>query len=471
MKHLYYHRFIICLLMAFGALCTGCSNATTGNQSSMPESQTKAGVSESADSAGLIKKTTVLANLDNVKMLRTEDPSLIHKPQNQIVFGDHGQGTAYIAEKDGKQYVVHNGKAGKYYDGIDHLTISPDGRRVAYRRNFKDKQQIVVDGVEGLQAYDNIRNLSFSPDSRHFSYLAEFNDSLMLFLDGKLFEGGKDFSNIFYTADASKLLYASTPVGMETRLVVVDLNSGARKLYPCTNYILEKKTQRVALTVAEGDRLWVTDFSLFSPQEVRKSSGSYNLVTNVVFGSDGTTVAFTGVRGTDNFLVVNGKEEPLPGGLAIIDYPAIRPDTNDAAIILATSDRYNRRYFISKATHNDDADRRQYDQIKELVYGKGNISAYLARKGEKWCLVLSGKSGPAFDMIVSPVFSPDGTKIVYRARKAGKRFVVVTDVKKNEHRQLAEYDVVSPIVFTADGKSIAYGAKDSDKLIWKVDSI
>jgi Tol biopolymer transport system component len=84
---------------------------------------------------------------------------------------------------------------------------------------------------------------------------------------------------------------------------------------------------------------------------------------------------------------------------------------------------------------------------------------------------VNGKEGPAFERVVTPVFSPDDKRLVYRARKDGKRFVVVADTGGKTIKQHPAYEQVFQTVFTADGKSIAYGVKDGKKLIWKVEKI
>jgi len=80
---------------------------------------------------------------------------------------------------------------------------------------------------------------------------------------------------------------------------------------------------------------------------------------------------------------------------------------------------------------------------------------------------VSGKEVPVFGQVVTPMFSPDRKFLVYRARKDAKRFVVVAGAI----RQHPAYEQVFLVVFTADGKSVAQGVKDGNKLIWKVEKI
>ena len=54
---------------------------------------------------------------------------------------------------------------------------------------------------------------------------------------------------------------------------------------------------------------------------------------------------------------------------------------------------------------------------------------------------------------------------MYRARKDGKRFVVVADADGKLLSRHPAYEMVFPTVFTADGGSVAYGVKDGQKTL------
>ena len=51
--------------------------------------------------------------------------------------------------------------------------------------------------------------------------------------------------------------------------------------------------------------------------------------------------------------------------------------------------------------------------------------AYVAEKGGKRFIVLDGQPGTEYDVVGTPVFSPDGKRLAYAARKGEKWFVVV----------------------------------------------
>jgi len=91
--------------------------------------------------------------------------------------------------------------------------------------------------------------------------------------------------------------------------------------------------------------------------------------------------------------------------------------------------------------------------------------------GPRQFYVVNGNEGPSFDKVLPPMFSPDGSYVVGRVKMGGSRFIVVLNLKGEVVRQLPSYEFVSEPVFTADGKSVAYGVMDGKKLIWKVDKL
>jgi hypothetical protein len=209
----------------------------------------------------------------------------------------------------------------------------------------------------------------------------------------------------------------------------------------------------------------VIQFSFDRPDDAAEGP-LYDTIKNLAFGPDGSTLSYVGVRAVKRYLVLNGKEEALPEG-ELPFLPVVRPDLKGAGIIMTNAGWY----FLHQAFYRDNSAGKQYEEAAELVYGKDNRYAYAAREGNTWVVVVNGKDGPAFDRVVMPVFSPDGRFLVYRARKDGKRFVVVADADGKMIRQHPAYEQVFQPVFTTDGKSVAYGVKDGNKLIWKVEKL
>ncbi len=63
-------------------------------------------------------------------------------------------------------------------------------------------------------------------------------------------------------------------------------------------------------------------------------------------------------------------------------------------------------------------------------------------------------------------FSPDSEKLAYFAAGRIDYFIVI-----NGQRGRSYDDVYGPIVFSPDGKSVSYGARKGNDILWVVDSV
>jgi hypothetical protein len=223
---------------------------------------------------------------------------------------------------------------------------------------------------------------------------------------------------------------------------------------------------RAAAICARDGRQGVLTFDLDRPDGVRRGP-MYDSVHGLTFGSDGTSLAYFAERSGGRTVVLNDREEPLPAGDVIVS-AAVRPDGKGIGVLAASGGLVALRQFFFEGGRREAA----YEEAEGLTYGAdGRSHAYAARRGGAWFVVVDGREGPPFERVVSPAFSPDGRFLVYRARAAGKRFVVVANKSGGTVSVHPAYEQVFPVLFTADGKSVAYGVKDGRQLAWKVESL
>lgn len=187
-----------------------------------------------------------------------------------------------------------------------------------------------------------------------------------------------------------------------------------------------------------------------------EASKPYELVMNVVFSPDGGRIAFRGVRGEQNFLVVGEAEKGPFEGVGPAEFS---PDGKRLAYSVTDKDG-TQRYVI------DDVKQKAFAEVTGLVFSKDSSSfAYWAgRAGE--CLIVHGdREGPKYTTVSRPVLSADGKTLAYRATSDGKSRVIVGDKKG------LDFDEVWTPALSADGKHVAYVAKSGAKWCVVVDGV
>ncbi|WP_158414155.1 TolB family protein [Geobacter pickeringii] len=415
----------------------------------------------------------ILATIgDNEKPVTVNMPSgpAYHAPltaQLEFIFSEKGGGVAYVIEKAGTSRVVHNGVAGKPYKTVGTVVLSPDGKRIAYGALVDGKWRMVVDGKEGAP-FNTVKSPLFSPDGSHLAYQAMAGERWHIVVDAAPNAGTpKRYLSHEFSGDSSRIAYIDDVDDKATgRLVVSDL-AFSRQTVVATGVLSMQlnadKTRIAALSTSNGTQS-VMDFTFDKPESVRKGQ-PYENVQGYAFGPDGAALAYIAIRAGKPLMVMNSKEMPLPDGV-MANRPVIHPDMKVAGSLM----------FLNGTTYLQELPQGTresgYETAESLVYSSdGRYHAYAAKKGENWFVVVNGKEGPAFDRVVTPKFSPDGKYLVYRARKSGRRFVVVADATGKTVKAHPEYEQVFEVQFTADGKSIAYGVKDGQKLIWMVEAL
>ncbi len=419
---------------------------------------------------GVLAETTLLATIGDQEEPDSTDPALGDKPAFQIFFNERGRGVAYIAKTAGGVHVVHNGMGGRPYEKFFNLSMSPDGQRIAYSVLSKDgMQRLVLDRREG-QSFDDIGRIIFSPDGKHVAYKVIEKEKLYVVVDDNISNGYSTYNgNPVFSADSTKVAYAEGVDGdRRPRLVISDLMFRKYVIKEASGdlMVVNDARTRIATVNIIQNKQRVIEFSFDQP-DVVKEGPLYDTISQPTFGSDGVSVSYAAVRGKTRLLVLNGREVPLPDD-PMVAMPVVARDQRGAAAIMANVEVM----LAPQALYYDGKTGKQYNEISHLVHTRdGSRHAYGAMKGQHWLVVVNGKEGPMFDIIVSPMFSPDGKRLVYRVRKDGKRFVVVADATGRILRRHPAYEMVFETVFTDDGTSIAYGVKDGQKLIWKVEKL
>jgi hypothetical protein len=417
---------------------------------------------------GVLATTTLLADQADLVTVAGEK---INDQVMDLHFSQWGRGVAYTVKfEDGRTAVVHNGVAGNKYEEILYVRQSRDGKKVAYSARKGSKWSVIVDGREG-HYFDDVGSAEFSPDGKHLLYDAKLGDQWHLVVDGKI---SKDTSSSFYSKFFSKdslqtvTLENTLPDNALARVVIRDLqhNRIAELALQGSAVKYSRDKSRCALQNDFNGKKRVLLVDLTKPAVIGEGR-LYDDISRMAFGSDGTSLAYVAVKDGKQYLVENDREVMLKGVSPTLEAPVPRPGGKGSAIAVTSTDGA----FILFTPHAA-SQQRHYEEAAFPVFdAAGSSYAYCARNGREMFFVVNGHASPAYDMVMAAEFSPDGTRVVARVRKDGKRFVVVMDLQAKVISQHAPYETIFTPTFTADGKSVAYGVQDGSKLIWKVEKL
>lgn len=386
----------------------------------------------------------------------------------EFLFSELGGGVAWADNRDGKARVFHNGCPGRAYDAVGQIALSLDGRRCAYGALRNGTWRLVLDGEEGAP-FSVVQNPVFSPDGLHVAYQAMSGERWHVVVDEKANAGtAARYSEHLFSGDSSRIAFVEDDAELgQGRLVITDLEFGG----PVTveervaALIANPARTRIAAITDRGAQQQVITVA-FDSRSVSPVGPPWENVFGLAFGPDGAALTYRAIRDGKSYVTLNDSMAIQPPGGVVSQ--EIEPGGKALGAIIHNASGVRFQRFFGAPVPEAPV----FDEVEGLVYSAdGRCHAYVARSGEGWSLVVNGKAGPIFDRSVTPQFSPDGKRVVYRARQDGKRFVVVADTEGKTVRQHPAYEQVFPVQFTADGKSVAYGVKDGRQLAWKVEPL
>jgi Tol biopolymer transport system component len=309
--------------------------------------------------------------------------------------------------------VVVDGIPGPHYDSIasgsNAIVFSPDGKRIAYVAKKKGKSVPVVDGKEGPE-FDDIGDgsVAFSPDSQHIAYAGPIGGSWFIGLDGQVLR------------DWPSCEYIRPPVfSKDGKRLACHAGVGGKKVL-----IIDGKV------VSELDRLAKDSLAL---------------------STDLTRYAYVTIEPNGKqHVIADGRHLPKFDGIAQGGMPIFSPNGQRMAYVAATNN--------NAALVVDENLGQEYDQVLGITFspdGKRFACVVGRKKDDKACVLLDGNEQKWFDNILagSPVFSPTGEKVAYRAARGDKRLVVVDSTEGPLYDGLAR-----ELLFSPDGSRLAYFA-------------
>lgn len=313
------------------------------------------------------------------------------------------------------------------HDKRMELTVSADGLHYAYISvdALQQKAFVVHDGVEGPRLKQLQRGMKFSADGSRFAYagrLAEAGECYVIDDETLGPYERADLNTLDFSADGKRIMYAVKAEG-KWRL---HLDGQPQAAYD-----------------------YIAGPALLSP--------------------DGRRYAYKGKRGGKWVVVVDGKESPEYDGIAKSS-PVFGPDSKRVAYHACLGEWEGGEHFLVIEGVRGPS----YDQLGGLSFSPdGKRVAYWARRGPKETgkefVVVDGEAGPEYESVLSPIFSPDSRHVAYEA-SAGPwedhNHVVVVD---GEEVMEGAHGLVLDLVFSSDGKHIAWPAKRDDECLVLLD--
>jgi Tol biopolymer transport system component len=184
--------------------------------------------------------------------------------------------------------------------------------------------------------------------------------------------------------------------------------------------------------------------------------GAYDKVKVVVVSSDGLHVAFIGVRGKQQWVVRDGVESQ-PWDWIVPSSLAMSPDGSRYAYVVQSATQ-----TIPVVDGTPQAPCFAIGGNRVIFTRAGKQFAYVVQLGGADSgaqLVSDASTGPTYDAIDFPMFSPDGTHLAYRATRGKQQFVVLDGKAQTAVDRILD----SSMVFSPDGKHLAYGLVEAGK--------
>ncbi len=393
---------------------------------------------------------------------------------DHITVSPNGLHIAYIAHKGSRSVAVIDGKMGPVFDAFDHISqlqdqrfaFSPDGKRCAYLGHASDDIKVVV-GDEQSPAGLQIRDFMFSPDGSHYAYsmVVANNGPWLEVFDGKPqpTEYVSETKNPVFSSDGKHFAYTGQMKEFikepKSTVLVVDGKASPR-FSDVREFTFSRNGAHYAYIGYERDypagASGPTTTSHLIVDGAEKAT--FPAMAHLVMSDDGAHVAVFGGSGNDadreftawldgqtwKFSYASSEQPPpvMSADGSKIAYLQYKPGSNRKAVVV------NGKKGLD------------YDEINDVHFSSDGHLYYRAsmiNDGGSFVIKDEEESGPykatpnGGDMAAALVFSPDGKHVAYRAGD-GKHVFVVADGKKG-----ADYDMLhSKLVYSPNSQHLAY---------------
>ena len=231
-----------------------------------------------------------------------------------------GRRVMFVARMGDESFVVADGREGGRFYSVEieyPSPFSPDGGRSAYKATRQIapdsyKSSVVADGREG-KPYDYLNHVTFTPDGAHLLYLAYDVGRRKTFLvrDGEevaSYDNTPDYGGFRFSPDGKRMFFRLQKLGEGKEALVLDgrtfaydeikdaeFGPGGRR------FIFKARRGRGWVMVVDGAESEVYEPDGDGPGEIGWSRDG-----RLAFSKDGSRVAYVGRRGGKDFVVEDG---------------------------------------------------------------------------------------------------------------------------------------------------------------------
>lgn len=349
---------------------------------------------------------------------------------------------------------------------LDTVTVSPDGRHLAFVQTVDGKECANIDGVLG-KGYTEIRapwertlsdnttsytGFFYSPDSKHCAYMARQDESWYIVVDGQQGAGYTNLDMPLFSPTGGHVAYKARK--NEQWCMVVDGKEG--KGYEAIG------ADEDLLGVRSGDYLlFNADGTHFAYVAVQKAeslaetgvscvvwdnteSAAFDHVSDLTFSQDGKHLAYAAEKNRETFIILDRQEV---ASYAAAGCPVLSAHGERLAYLASMN---KQKFFVVI----DGLPGKAYESVKPVILSPdGKHYYYVAQDGDRQCLVCDGLEGPLYSQVFPPSFSPDGKHLVNIAVE-GNQWCVAKDEAPGP-----SFDAIWTPVFSADSAHLAYVAR------------
>jgi hypothetical protein len=358
-----------------------------------------------------------------------------------LVFGSDATKThlAYQASKDGRHYVVVNGKVLGHYDSVI---------------------------LKGKPAQRGIWDFRFAGD--YFAYRAKVGQK-MVACRGRI-QGAKI---TLATSEPYDLIGSGSPVRMggktdanDSELFAFVAKEGPGKesirLLPGDEPISEKTWKYIApgtlraSPVQPGEMVYVGGDTQWNVVVGEKQWPACERLGRLMASPSGATWACMSKTDDKLVVMVNG----VPGKVySQIQHGKTLFPAGDERVVYGASTLDGSKTPARMIV--DGKEGKAYTQVRgnSVVFSADKKTmAYVAGDGNKNFVVVDGAEGPAFDDIYDLRFSPVGSRLAYGARRGLEHFVVEGDSEHGPYENIQR----GSLVFRPDAKDLAWAGFGAD---------